>query len=650
MRNITVQAAAVLSAVVASISCMVGSAQAQSKLVNVPAEEYAIAPGGVDMRTGRYVYSQTDLTIAGEAGLSLTRTMPNYAAAHANPFGNFSHNWDIMLLESRPDFVGGNHVGSDYRMSVYFGGRSLTFDSPQNAVGYAYNGTGPSTFLTFTNGTKASGTTTYSLRAPDGTVLNFRPIGNLDCANIMWGSAPRRCAFISEMVQPDGTKLTFNYDYNSGASGNRARLKSVVSSRGYALLLEGSGSLVSAACVINLSQLALPGNGLCPSSGVLKATYAYSGSSLSSVTDPAGATSSFTYGVSGSQKLMRFIKPGQSTPWLVNTISMRNDEEWVAQEIIDSQAFSTGESYTYLWGLTPFTNDKPNQTIAGGRYTNGAGQHTVVRYDFPVLPASACPQLPCPPQNPDDPDTYTYQQTSGPAETIDRLGRSTLYDYCDPVAMAGFPPQFRERCIVMPLQSFTDPEGIKTILKYDGSTNVIEVRRKAKPGSGLADVVTSATYNCTYPASCTKPITMTDAKGAISNYSYDPVHGGLLTAMKPAPTAGSARALIVRTYVQKYAYVTNGSSLVPMSTSVWMPATETECQTAAGSSTPVCDGGAPQKVTTYEYGADGTADNLLLRGVAITADGTTLRTCNGYDAFGRKISETKPNANLSVCP
>ena len=38
-----------------------------------------VAPGGVDMRTGRYAYSQTDLSIGGEAaptGLRPPRAVP----------------------------------------------------------------------------------------------------------------------------------------------------------------------------------------------------------------------------------------------------------------------------------------------------------------------------------------------------------------------------------------------------------------------------------------------------------------------------------------------------------------------------------------------------------------------------------------------
>ena len=61
-------------------------------------------------------------------------------------------------------------------------------------------------------------------------------------------------------------------------------------------------------------------------------------------------------------------------------------------------------------------------------------------------------------------------------------------------------------------------------------------------------------------------------------------------------------------------------------------------------------------LTQFDYGTgDAThGNNLLLRGQTVTStDGgttTTLRTCYGYDAYGNRISETQPNANLSSCP
>lgn len=201
---------------------------------------------------------------------------------------------------------------------------------------------------------------------------------------------------------------------------------------------------------------------------------------------------------------------------------------------------------------------------------------------------------------------------------------------------------------------YSNPEQGGINLDRDTRNNITYAERIPKVGSGLSPVtIYSAVYptHCENPRICNRPTSETDARGAVTNYTYDLAHGGMLTQMDPAPVAGAARPLTVRTYVQKYAYVkSSGGTLVAEAAPIWLPATETICQTAAGNGAPVCDGSAPQVVTSYEYGADGTVDNLLLRGVTATAGGQTLRTCYGYDTLGRKISETQPAANLSICP
>lgn len=79
------------STLVATIcsSLMAGPALAQvgeGGLISVPAEKQAISPGGVDLRTGRYTYDQTDLSIGDEAGgLSLTRTFSTAVPKLATP-------------------------------------------------------------------------------------------------------------------------------------------------------------------------------------------------------------------------------------------------------------------------------------------------------------------------------------------------------------------------------------------------------------------------------------------------------------------------------------------------------------------------------------------------------------------------------------
>jgi hypothetical protein len=49
------------------------------------------------------------------------------------------------------------------------------------------------------------------------------------------------------------------------------------------------------------------------------------------------------------------------------------------------------------------------------------------------------------------------------------------YD-CDPLPMAHLPAGEQNRCVVVPLISFTDPEGARTELQYDGRRNIARFR------------------------------------------------------------------------------------------------------------------------------------------------------------------------------
>ena len=73
------------------------------------------------------------------------------------------------------------------------------------------------------------------------------------------------------------------------------------------------------------------------------------------------------------------------------------------------------------------------------------------------------------------------------------------------------------------------------------------------------------------------------------------------------------------------------------------------CRTTATVSSACAGGSSDEVITAYDYGPASGPNNLLLRGVATTADGVTRRTCFSYDWMGNKISETKPRAGLAVC-
>jgi len=652
--------------------CLAAPALAQESRGNnaPPAEKLAVSPGGVDMRSGRYAYDQTDLTIGGGA-LSLARSLAQPVAGHVNPFANFSHNWDVLISEKRINIFQNNFVHqagqSDYQMEVSFGGVSQTFRSYGSPT-YGFDQISRAGFgsLTFT-GTKASNAV-YTFTGGDGAQAVFRAINSADCSTIL------RCAYVSQLTQPDGTRLDFVYD-NQGAA-NTTRLRAVTSSRGYALLLEYSGALVTKACVLNLAVTPKPANNVCPAGAQATVTYGYASvggaSRLASASDPTGAVWGFTYSGAPPNVTMGYVRPGDVSPWLTNTIWERADSDGLIQEIVAQQSFADGSSYDYAYEFTPTVycqNPQVIESLAGGSYTDNLGQTTTLRYDFPFIPFSpsqghgdvgAC-------DGNDPPSLYVHQVTPGPIEITDPLGRVTRFDYCDPGPMANLPPNWWNRCYVMPMPvSVTSPEGIKTELLTDFvARNVLRRTQIAKPGTTQPNgqpwpnIVTQATFYCA-PATaryCNKPLTETDARGAVTDRTYSADHGGLLTETLPAPAAGAPRPQTRNTYAQRYAWISNGAGgYVQSATPVWLPVATSTCRTSAATGNPAspCATAGDEVLTQYDFGPDSGPNNLLLRGQTVTStEGgvpTTLRTCYTYDALGRKISETQPNANPGSCP
>ena len=650
MKGILLRAGALGTALIAALAA---PALAQDAAANLspPAEKFAVAPGGVDMRSGRYAYSQTDLAIGGEAGaLALTRTLTQAVMGHDNPFGNFSHNWDILLSEKRINVQQGifHHTPGqpDYQIEVGFGGRSETFRSEGPSAGYEQTSRSGYASLTV-SGSKDSASAVYTYTRGDGTVAVFRPIGSNDCSSLL------RCAYVSQVTEADGTRLAFEYD-NQGA--NATRLRSVVSNRGYALLFEYSGILVVKACVLNLTQTVKPADNVCPQ-GAPTATYSYAASKLAGATDASGATWGFTY--SGGN--MNYVRPGEGTPWMTNTIWERMNDDGLIEEIVTSQSFADGSGYSYSYDQTPPLACTGIPSIAGGSFTDNLGNTTTLRYDFPIRPydpAQGHGQVPeC---DGDDPaPVIVHQVTPGPVEVTDPLGRITATDYCDPDAMAGYPPNWQHRCLVTPMPvSTTDPIGIQTRMTWDMSTrNLLQSRQIAVPGSGPSDIVRSATYNCT-PATfrhCARPTSLTDARGAVTTYAYSADHGGLLTETGPAVNGVAPQTR--HSYAQRHAWISNGGGYAQAATPVWVRVSTSACRTSAATGNPgaPCAAGALDEIrTTYDYGPDAGPNTLLLRGQAVTAESggslVTLRTCYGHDPLGRRISATQPNANLASCP
>jgi len=131
-------------------------------------------------------------------------------------------------------------------------------------------------------------------------------------------------------------------------------------------------------------------------------------------------------------------------------------------------------------------------------------------------------------KNPNNKSTVTYFNQFGSAfKKINQVGKkwSTVYDG-------------RNR----PIKTIA-PEGNSVETVYDAKNRVVQSTIKPKPGSLLADIVTSATYDTTWG----KLKTSTDALGRVTTLNYDPANGNLLSVVSPAVT-GLGSSTVTMTY------------------------------------------------------------------------------------------------------
>lgn len=203
----------------------------------------------------------------------------------------------------------------------------------------------------------------------------------------------------------------------------------------------------------------------------------------------------------------------------------------------------------------------------------------------------------------------------------------------------------------------TQPESNYVEYKYDARGNIIEQRQVGKNGPGADDIVTMANYDltCSNAVTCNQPNWTKDAKGNQTDYTYDPVHGGVLTVTSPAPASGGTRPQIRYSYTSRRAYFKDTSgSIVASGEPVFKLTGTSSCQTGdedSATAAASCIGTADEVKATVSYGPQttGVGNNLLPVSASRGNGAGTLTATSAvtYDDVGNLLTVDGPLAGTA---
>lgn len=405
----------------------------------------------------------------------------------------------------------------------------------------------------------------------DGTRYVFGAFVNHEGQSLpFWDPAPHNEGLISRVEKPDGEIITWHYTHAHFDNLYFPRLQSVTNNLGYQIhfkykadtasnytALVNFRSIDKVTAIDNSVYACSPTSASCSDVGGGQnwpyLQYGVEGSSTDTVTDRLGATTRYIYANVPNQgrKLVAVRSPQSQTA---------NDID-IAWNTGTSTYTLTNARGTWNYSYSPTLNGNPILSVTRPSVPGYSRQITWV-----------------------GPTTQPFLDWTYPGyfmsdlkwvgtDTID--GKTTTYHYDS----------------LMRADKVTRWEGDFSEYSYDARRNVTHVREAAKPGSGLADINTFATYPetgvtvCANAKTCNKPLTVTDARGLVTAYTYDSGHGGVLTETKPASGAGPYASIQPQT---RYTYDGTGG--------IARIASMKSCRTAAS-----CGGGADEVVVETTY-------------------------------------------------
>lgn len=585
----------------------------------VPLPQKAIGVrSAVNISSGMLTWISEDISVGPEdspAALKLVRmhnigTWGTWGFSTA-PFGIFTtHNFEanIRCLAEECNVSPGYTINA----TVVYDHKSYAFGGTVPADGRVISANADGAYLTRV---VDKGLNYLAMIAPDGTRVLFGQTPAGYNHTIMGYDA-------ALILHPNGerTKLTYQL---LGQTPNQGfppqRLASVENSRGYGLrfsyLATGGTAGVRHYLASRVDAYKRPCAG-CAATDVAAASYGhkyigYSGYALSSYTDPAGATE--TYSTDSAANLLAVNKAsGRASIKDIAYTGGAAGQGHYAASVTDA----AGRITRFPERTVPLSS-YPYAAVVGRDVVNTDGTVETYMFDTPTwqqLEARRAALAHAWPQ---------YQYAPGDtgnriASYRDALGRTVTYEL----------DYFRR------VKKKTSPEGDAITYKLDERGNSTETVQVPKPGSPLAPLVTTTSYPACTGANfriCNKPAYIIDPKGFRTNYVWSTDHGGLISETSGLNSAGVC-AIPGGCPSKSYEY----SAHTGLDGAVfYLTSAEIE-QISASQSTR----------TTYGYDP---AAGFTLKDVLADVGGLNLRTCLKYDSVGNMVRKDEPKAGLASC-
>ncbi len=224
-----------------------------------------------------------------------------------------------------------------------------------------------------------------------------------------------------------------------------------------------------------------------------------------------------------------------------------------------------------------------------------------------------------------------YDDVGRRVRNIDELGRAVVstYDGLDRV------------------KTRTYPEGDQELFQYDLASNVTQMTRKAKPASGLADIVVSATWDPTW----NKPLTVTNALGKVTTLTY--YGAGLAGAgmvkdvLRPAATIGGVQPKYTYAYAASTGLLTQETAPIGATQATFITTNHTYDAKGNRIKTVVDDTATGLKLKTEsQFNVYGDVTRVMdPRGYSTDFTYWQNATTNSATGITRRLAEAKNSSN-----